>query len=117
MQKLWVRGMANRFKIVSARYWGLKFFTDIQFWSLGYRTCGKSVTEVDDGYEIEKDSDGYATGIKHKSHIEKYAYYRRHEEYPTNILLGLLAIILGIIRIIRRIAVVALMTSLRALKA
>lgn len=104
--------MANRFNIVKAQYWGLKYFTDIQFKALGYRTCGKSATEVDDGYEAEKNSDGIITGFKHKSHTEKYAYYRRHEEYPTNILLGLVALILGIIRIIRRLVVVALPVTL-----
>ncbi len=104
--------MANRLKIVTERYWGIKFFTDIQFKALGYRTCGKSATEVDDGYEAERNNDGELTGLKHKSHIEKYAYYQRHEEYPSNILLGLVAVFLFIIRYIRRLAILAIPITL-----
>lgn len=97
--------MANRFIVKKEKYTGSKSMLDIQYRSLGYRTCGNDIDEIDDGYDVVRDSDGKITELKHKSHIEKYAYYRRHEEYPTNLLLGITALNLKLLRIIRKLIV------------
>lgn len=103
--------MENTFKTTQARYTGLKILVDFQFKALGFRTCGKNVFDVLDGYETTMncdDSGKITANTKEKRHIEKYAYYRRHSAYPTNILLELVRFFLFIVRIIRKLSVVAL---------
>lgn len=97
----------NEFKITCARYTGFKFLVDFQFKALGFRTCGKDAYDVTDGYTISSNYSGEITSTRNH-HIEKYAYYRRHSAYPTNILLELARFLLFISRIVRKLCVVAL---------
>lgn len=112
--------MQNTFKTVQARYTILKALLDFQFKALGFRTCGKQVGDVFDGYETAVKFDGYKTVLRSdgsgyvtysttkKPHIEKYAYYKRHSAYPKNALLDFTGFLLSALRMIRKWAVVSL---------
>lgn len=91
--------MQNSIVNTTIRYTGPKFLTDIQYKSLGYITGGSETTShtewVDDNDSI--------IGAKPVTKWVKYATYCRHVEYPTNFLLGLVAVLMKFIRMIRGI--------------
>ncbi len=99
--------MTNQFKVTVARYTGLKCLVDFQFKALGFRTCGRQVDDVTDGYTTTVDLDAKTAHSTRNHHIEKYAYYRRHAAYPTNLLLELTRMALWVLRIARKLCAVA----------
>lgn len=99
--------ITNQLKVTVARYTGLKVLVDFQFKALGFRTCGKKVDDVTDGYTTTIDLDAKTAHSTRDHHIEKYAYYRRHVAYPTNLLLELTRLALWILRIVRKLCAIA----------
>ena len=99
--------MVNKLKYTVARYTGFKFLVDFQFKALGFRTCGRQVDDVTDGYTTTFDFDAKTANSTRNHHIEKYAYYMRHVAYPTNPLLEVTRFLLWILRIVRKLCAVA----------
>lgn len=97
--------MANRIKYKTRRYFG--FMHPIMTWEyhcFAYRKGGHDSQTVYDGSEIELSDAGYdriKATTTHKTHVERYVYFRRHEEYPKNILFILLELLMSIVSRIR----------------
>ena len=71
----------------------------MEYRSFGWAYCGKESEVVDDGYETTI-SNGYAT-TRHKSHIVKYACFKRPQGYRKNFLFSLLETLSAIVSRIR----------------
>ena len=56
----------------------------LEYRSFGWAYCGKESEVVDDGYETTV-SNGYAR-TRHKTHIVKYACFKRSQGYQKNFL-------------------------------
>lgn len=97
--------MANRIKFVGRSYTG--FFHPILTWEyhcFGYRTGGHSSTKIHDGYENNyswTDDTHVTVTSTEKSHMLRIAYFKRHEEYPTNPIFAILELLMGIVSRIR----------------
>lgn len=97
--------MANRIRYKTRRYFG--FLHPIMTWEyhcFGYRKGGHESNTVYDGSETEirQVSDTrFESTTTHKSHVERYAFFKRHEEYPKNFLFSILEILMNIVSYIR----------------
>lgn len=92
--------MANRLKIKTRRYYG--FIHPLLTWEyhcFGYRKEGHSSHTVHDGWEIRRSGDDFVADKK--THIVRYAYFQRHEEYPKNVLFILLELLMTIVSALR----------------
>lgn len=72
----------------------------------GWRTAGKSSTTVDDGYEstISDEGSHYKVTTRHKSHVVKYAYFKRPRMYAKNPLFSIVEMLSGIVSFLRVLA-------------
>lgn len=98
--------MANRTIYRARKYQGIAHpIMTFEYHCFGYRKGGHDRQVIDDGTETEVvldfDAGTANSTTKHKSHIEKTAYFVRHEEYPKNILFSLLEFVMTIISVIR----------------
>lgn len=71
----------------------------LEYRSFGWAYCGKESEVVDDGYETTV-SNGYAR-TRHKTHIVKYACFKRSQGYQKNFLFSLLEFLSAILSRIR----------------
>ena len=96
--------MADRFDLKIRRYFG--WFHPLLTWEhhcFGYRKDGDESSTVSDGYktEVSVSSDSITSYSSEKTHVERYAYFMRHEEYPKNILFVLLEFLMTIVSVAR----------------
>ncbi len=97
--------MANRIRYKTRRYFG--FLHPIMTWEyhcFGYRKGGHESNTVYDGSETEirQVSDTrFESTTTHKSHVERYAFFKRHEEYPKNVLFVLLEFLMTVVSYLR----------------
>ena len=97
--------MANRIKYKTRRYFG--FMHPIMTWEyhcFAYRKGGHDSQTVYDGSEIEFSDAGYnrvMATTTHKTHVERFVHFRRHEEYPKNPIFVLLELLMSIVSRVR----------------
>jgi len=97
--------MANMIKYKVRQYFG--FFHPILTWEhhcFGYRKGGHESDTVSDGYETNvtwNDDTHYTVSTTEKSHVVRYAYFKRHEEYPKNPIFMLLELLMNIVSYVR----------------
>lgn len=93
--------MANKLNVVRRKYPLVRFLLNIEYKCFGYRTHGKSSETIHEGYEGSWNSTGDTYTVREKTHTNLYAYYKRHEDYPTNFLFNLVSFIDNILSRIR----------------
>ena len=93
--------MANRFNFKTRRYFG--FMHPLLTWEyhcFGYRKAGNESETVHDGYEASTTWDDHIR-LEEKTHIVRYANFKRHEEYPTNALFVILELLMTVVSFLR----------------
>lgn len=95
--------LASKIDIRYRKYTYANFILRMEYRSFGWAYCGNDIEEVDDGYETTV-YDNYAT-TRHKSHIVKYACFKRPRSYQKNFLFSLLELLSSIFSRLRVLAI------------
>ena len=91
--------LASKIDIKWRTYTYANWLLVLEYRSFGWAYCGKESEVVDDGYETTV-SRNYAT-TRHKTHIVKYACFKRPQGYRKNFLFSLLEVLSGILSRVR----------------